>query len=138
MSGNRSINIIHRNNNKEITLQSTLEKFCKDNLAYLIDYGFEVKIDREWGTSDRIYDIKIFKHGNDVLGFKTFRWDDIKYDFMQFIILLTNNYELFDYITFYDFTTENQKKDMVMYCIDEIIDDKVKDVNLYKIIIRVK
>jgi hypothetical protein len=62
-----------------------LEKICKENLAYLIDEGYEISVNEiQTGIhpfKSVHYSIAINnKDYNKVL----FKWDDIKYDFMAF------------------------------------------------------
>jgi hypothetical protein len=65
----------------ESILSKDIKKFCEDNLAYLVDIGFSIDIseDRHY---DNAYSIYITNKDN------SFKWDDIKYDFIPFFELL--------------------------------------------------
>lgn len=78
------------------TEEEDIKKFCEDNLAYLIDSGFRIIIDnnKKKGLFDynytNYYDIYLIKDKlND-----TFKWGDIKYDFIPFFEILDKTYEI--------------------------------------------
>jgi hypothetical protein len=89
--------------------KSDLEKICKENLAYLIDEGYEISVNEiQTGIhpfKSVHYSIAINnKDYNKVL----FKWDDIKYDFMAFFEILTNNYKIYKkYIRFFYKSDDN-------------------------------
>ena len=71
--------------------EDSIRKFCEDNLAYLIDAGFEIDVTENKGELTNEYEIFIEKSSTSDRGFK---WVDLKYDFVPFLELLSMNYEI--------------------------------------------
>ena len=75
-----------------------LQKFCNENLAYLIDEGFEVRV--IWTPNCNALRIKFskigknFPHLRDVERSKSFYWREIKDDFIPFFEMLDSKYEI--------------------------------------------
>ncbi len=72
-----------------------VKKFCNENLAYLIDAGFYLMystsssfIDKQKGILPKQCSISLHKHS----GFM--KWDEIVDDFVPFLQILNNKYEL--------------------------------------------
>lgn len=78
-----------------------LQKFCNENLAYLIDEGFEVKVEKysSW-LCKKGFKIKFskverdFPNLIDVEKDSSFFWRNIKNDFIPFFELLNEIYEI--------------------------------------------
>lgn len=78
-----------------------IEEFCANNLAYLIDAGFNVEVEKQvLGTS-----IIISFFNKD---FTPFNWSDIDNDFIPFLILLDEKYSLFN-----NFVGRGEKKQII-------------------------
>ncbi len=72
-----------------------IKKFCNENLAYLIDAGFYLMYstsssfgDKQKGILPEKCSISLHKHS----GFM--KWDEIADDFIPFLQILNNKYEL--------------------------------------------
>lgn len=101
------------------------EKFMNDNLAFIIDDGFRftIKTSRVYGPTKCYIDII---KGTDSFGHcLEFKWDEIKYDIIQFIELLNDNFILNKnwnkVISIY--SKDNAARE---YTIDEFLDDDTK------------
>jgi hypothetical protein len=76
-----------------------LQNFCSDNLAYLIDEGFEFKIKDGNGYTY----ITISKnHFEQLSNYYTFEWNEIKEDIIPFIIYLYDKYNFDHNMNIYD------------------------------------
>lgn len=82
---------------------NTLQDFCNDNLAFLIDDDYRVNTDEEFGMKNRKEVISItisrhdfFKYKEHIKG-KRFNYNDIKDDFIPFLELLTDKYSEYEY-----------------------------------------
>ena len=79
-------------------IKEELQNFCNDNLAYLLDEGFEVRI--IWTPNCDAWRIKFSKIGESYPDLKkversrSFYWRDIKNDFIPFFEVLDEKYEL--------------------------------------------
>jgi len=74
--------------------EDSIRKFCEDNLAYLIDAGFEIDVTENKDNKGELtneYEIFIEKSSTSDKGFK---WADLKYDFIPFLELLSMKYEI--------------------------------------------
>jgi hypothetical protein len=77
-----------------------LKDFCESHLAYLLDEGFIVKIDEpdEYNQSITIFlekkGSKEVVTGSGVLVSIPFNWDEIKDNFISFIIALSKEYRM--------------------------------------------
>jgi len=81
-----------RSFNESIT--DDLEIFCKENLAYLIDEGFKVNVDRTHK------EVKIRIHNFYFPNWTKFTWDDVKDDVIPFLEILSDKYNFFEDIKF--------------------------------------
>jgi hypothetical protein len=79
--------------NESIT--DDLQSFCNDNLAYLIDEGFRVKVDRTENNQ-----VKIEIHKFYFPNWTKFTWDDVKDDVIPFLDILRDKYSFFEDIKF--------------------------------------
>ena len=77
------------------SMTDDLQIFCEENLAYLIDEGFKVKIDR---TEDK--EVKIEIHKFYFPNWTKFTWDDVKDDLIPFLEVLREKYSFFEDIKF--------------------------------------
>jgi len=79
-------------------IKEELQNFCNENLAYLIDEGYEVRI--IWTPNCYAWRIKFIKTGQKypdlkkVERSKSFYWRDIKDDFIPFFEMLDTKYEI--------------------------------------------
>lgn len=73
--------------------EDKLVKFCKDNLAYLIDDGYKVVIDDDDQDPD-IKNISIYKSSGSYVQSQSFKLSDIKYDLIPFLIELDKKWLL--------------------------------------------
>ena len=95
------------NESKEDVFLKELQKFCNDNLAYLIDAGFVIVV-REFEND--IFGNEYKKGGYAITimlnslyidvnsNTDKFKWSDIQDDFIPFYTILKNKYEL-EYVT---------------------------------------
>ncbi len=76
--------------NESIIDGTELHKLGDENLAFLVDKGFEFEIleNRYNGGID----FSIFKKGGD--GF--FTWEEVKYDIIPFLLLLNSKYTVYN------------------------------------------
>lgn len=102
-------------------IKEELQNFCNENLAYLLDEGFEVRV--IWTPNCDAWRIKFSKIGErypdlrKVERSKSFYWRDIKDDFIPFFEMLDTKYEICG--TFNKTWIPSYQKDMV----DELIVD---------------
>lgn len=79
-------------------IKEELQKFCNENLAYLLDEGFEVRI--IWTPNCDAWRIKFNKikadlpHLRNVERASSFYWRDIKDEFIPFFEMLDIKYEV--------------------------------------------
>ena len=101
--------------NESIT--DDLRSFCNDNLAYLIDEGFKVKVDRTENNQ-----VKIEIHKFYFPNWTKFTWDDVKDDVIPFLDILRDKYSFFEDIKF---VSEDQYYNYfnLEYKYDDVIDD---------------
>jgi hypothetical protein len=71
-----------------------LEKFMKDNLAFIVDDGFRFSINTSRVNGPTKCSVDIFKGYNEKGHYVGFKWDKIKYDIIQFFELLDNSFLL--------------------------------------------
>lgn len=64
----------------------TVREFCNDNLATLIDSGFEIVTDQLPDYSIRVFLQNDFK--------RRFKWVDVQDEFMTFLQMLSSRYEI--------------------------------------------
>jgi hypothetical protein len=130
--------------------KSDLEKFCNNHLAYLIDSGYDVSVKKHSGIyplKSAHYSIEIFKKENDT----SFKWNDIKYDFIPFLEILIDNYEVSNKkgmrkknILDIEFQEKRIVGDTIQdyrdyYTKEEILSDKVRvDIDFFKLKLKVK
>ena len=79
--------------------EDSIRKFCEDNLAYLIDAGFEIDVTKNKDNKGELtneYEIFIEKSSalHHLSADRGFKWDDLKYDFVPFLELLSMKYEI--------------------------------------------
>lgn len=90
------------NFDKHRSFTKELQKFCDDNLAYLIDNGYLFKLfDDNKGFSEFI----LYKPNGHV--YELFEFSDIKYDLIPFLILLNKTYEVTKYKSGYQVKFDN-------------------------------
>lgn len=83
---------------------SEIETFIKNNLAYILDEGFTYKVNFKQYGGRMNYPVKIHKieESTSQYGVRqtkpvVLKWDDIKDDFIPFLELLNEKYELDSY-----------------------------------------
>ena len=74
--------------------QTVTTNICEDNLAYLIDAGFEIDVTKNKDNKGELtneYEIFIEKSSalHHLSADRGFKWDDLKYDFVPFLELLS-------------------------------------------------
>ncbi len=91
-----------------------IDNFFKENLAYVMDLGLDVKVEPD--------DTTIGEYIGVIQGFDQapFNYDEIKYDFISFLILLDDKYILNHTIIFFD-----ANDDFHDISFNDIIDDKI-------------
>jgi hypothetical protein len=94
-----------------------LKDFCYSNLAYLIDEGFDISIDRK--SINFMIRISKWKIKGNSGHFYPFTWDDIKDDFIPFIIVLNDKFKIDDRVGVFIKTAGDNK----WYDKQHIIDD---------------
>ena len=99
-----------------IGITDDLEIFCKENLAYLIDEGFKVNVDRTYK------EVKIQIHNFYFPNWTKFTWDDVKDDVIPFLEILREKYSFFEDIKF---VSEDQHYNYfnLEYKYDDVIND---------------
>ena len=119
--------------NESVSFENQLETFCKENLAYLIDEGYYVGLDEEVEDEDYLR-ITFTNMG------KNFNWNDIKEDFIPFLELLKEKYEIWDPIPSWvvrkvipevlvsaRLTYNHGAFDNYYFSIDEVINDDINN-----------
>jgi hypothetical protein len=75
-------------------IQKELQEFCDNNLAYLIDIGFDVEISEYYYDNNGMYEtrfeIKLLK--KDI--FSWYTWGQINDDFIPFLTILNSKYDI--------------------------------------------
>jgi hypothetical protein len=90
----RHIKLFNENNELNQSIDE-LEKFCKDNLSYLTDDKFMIEVNKVNPSSEEPkhhnekFSIKIRKENN-----VPFHWDNVKYDLMPFIQVISDKYSI--------------------------------------------
>lgn len=90
-----------------------VKKFCNSNLAFLIDAGFKVEV---FDYTNSPITIVLSKATDPREKNKLYKWNDVKYDFIPFIELLSTKSTFCD-VTF---VTRTDKYEMP---IEDIIED---------------
>jgi hypothetical protein len=104
---------------------NSLEEFCNESLANLIDAGFYIKITTQ-KYNPNVFFIKLYKI--DKSDYKNwFRWDDVKDDYIPFLEILASKYDISKVVS------GNIQKSIILFRYDnnnEIVDlDKVDEYN---------
>jgi hypothetical protein len=118
--------------NESLVSKSELQSYCIDNLSYLIDNGYKVKVSENNENIYKFYEIVLTK-GNHNL----FKWDEVKYDIIPFIIQLNNDFKV-------DIEVNGDALDIVYkdgsrgYSMEEVSDvnndfEELNDVSIYLI-----
>lgn len=108
-----------------------LKEFCDENLAFLLDKGIEIDIEY---TIYGYYEVIIHKNMHN------FKWNDVKYDIIPFIILLNekfvivpndNPYNAKDYpegkkLMICMYNADDVEETIRYYDMDEINDESTK------------
>lgn len=136
---------LERFNEANINYKEQITKLCNDNLAYLKDGGFEYDINST--PNNKVFNIIIQKEvTSDVLPWseiaannkkKEFTWNDIKYDFIPFIELLSSG-NLFKPYEFLFIEVENEgnlaRYKQQEYHLPSVLKDSIDD---DKVIVRI-
>jgi hypothetical protein len=77
-------------------IQKELQEFCDNNLAYLIDIGFDFEISEYFYDNNGLYEtrfkINLYKNES---GFRTwYKWSEINDDFIPFLTILNSKYNI--------------------------------------------
>lgn len=100
--------------------EDSITKFCEDNLAYLIDAGFNIVVTENTDNKGELtneYEIFIEKSSG-------FKWDDLKYDFVPFLELLTMKYEIINTYIDKDFQFVQKGYDSYYFTKEMILNDE--------------
>lgn len=114
----------------ESILSNDIEEFCNDYLPYLLDDGFVCN----FGTLDfgRV-GLVLEKEGNTQAIQQTFKWSDVKNDFIPFLHLLNEKYDIeFIHINRFDHRGNVNVK------LDHLIDDATIEDKIFRISIAFK
>lgn len=113
-----------------------LKEFCEENLVSLMDNKYNVYVYNKRDNED-IYPVVIFLGNDDIE--ESFKWDDIKEDFIPFIELLKTKYTI---------TNENGNLPAIIkfnkgynssdYHIDDILEDDISDLEYDRISFYIK
>jgi hypothetical protein len=117
--------------------KNDLEKLCNNHLAYLIDSGYDVSVNEKHSG---IYPLKSV-HYSIIIVNKGFKWEDIKYDFMTFLEILTNSYKIDKkHIRFYHKSNNFFFPEMhTDYNKEQILNDNIdSDIEIFQIEIKIK
>lgn len=94
---------------ESFNFKDELQKFCDDNLAYLIDDGYVFKL---YDGQDSLYthpkgliEFILYKPNKNVS--ELFEFSDIKYDLIPFLISLNKTYEVVKYKSGYQVKFDN-------------------------------
>lgn len=118
--------------NESSVVKMKLKSYCIDNLSYLIDNGFKVKVSKNDENKYTFYEIVVTK-GN----YNLFKWDEVKYDIIPFLIQLNNDFKV-------DIEVNGDALDIVYkdgsrgYSMEEVSDvnndfEELDDVSIYLI-----
>ncbi len=94
--------------NEALEPDKELVTFCEENLSYLLDTEFSLRID-EYSNRSEINIKSISKDG--------VNWEDMKDDFIPFFELLNSKYEIVDDIWF------NYNGGLIAFSKEDVIDD---------------
>lgn len=133
------------NETNDINYKDQITKLCNDNLAYLKDGGFEYDINST--PNNKVFNIVIQKEvASGVLPWseiaannkkREFTWNDIKYDFIPFVELLSSG-NLFKPYEFLFIEMENEgniaRYEQQEYHLPSVLNDSIDD---DKVIVRV-
>ncbi len=98
---------------KTISFSKRLRKFTERYLSFMLDMGVSIQIESSDCYSLFIQD---FKNG--------FNWQDIKYDFIPFIQMLKNEYDIVGKIRF-GFRYKDKYVPARWYSTNELINDEI-------------
>ena len=111
----------------------TLEQFCKDNLAYLIDAGYSFTLDYV-DDEDDVTEISIFKKSNVSNNVLPFNLSEIIYDFIPFLLLLNKEWDLLPYASDEVVYIGHEDDDYYNYqSIDGLIDQHDNNIDIEEI-----
>lgn len=119
------------NENKDGVPDSLIEikNLCNTNLAYLMDEGFKLDfLIRKNRISDKVYKTVriLLKKEGDGSRPNTFRWDDIKDDFIPSIIMLSEKYQLYQhYPNKKDICINFLKETDTYFSIEDFLEDNI-------------
>ena len=105
-----------------------IKNLCNTNLAYLMDEGFKLDfLIRKNRISDKGYKtVRILLKKDDGARPNTFRWDDIKDDFIPSIIMLSEKYQLYQhYPNKKDICINFLKETDTYFSIEDLLEDNI-------------
>jgi hypothetical protein len=123
-----------------------LKEFCSENLAYLIDGGFQISYSTGFIMQDYYTGVSISKKvdnspdylsGIERLRYKVFNWHDIRDDVIPFFDILSRKYIVSDITFFIVDEMMFPKKDLIVK-LDDIIGDNLEDYVIFKISFKCK
>ncbi len=111
--------------NESTSSLSEIKKFSEENLAYLIDQGFLVKVG--FHSSGNIMTMLLTKPTNNI-NYRLY-WDDIKDDFIPFLQVLFKKYNFSNYLSFNYARSESNGvisfTGTIKIHIDDVINDNI-------------
>ena len=125
-------------------IQKELQEFCDNNLAYLIDIGFDVEISEYLYDNNGMYEtrfeIKLQK------SFNWYTWSQINDDFIPFLTVLNSKYDIIkikmNHLVEVDRTKvrgSTHRQSHITFPVNKLIKDKInKEITINKIVIYIK
>ena len=118
------------NENKDGAPDSLIEikNLCNTNLAYLMDEGFKLDfLIRKNRINDKVYKTVRILLNKDGTGVRpnTFRWDDIKDDFIPSIIMLSEKYKLLECANKKYICINFLKEANIYFSIEDLLEDNI-------------
>ena len=120
--------------------ENELQEFCNNNLAYLIDIGFEAIVNNYYDDilKYRTYQIQIYKVHNGC--YKRYSWEEINDDFIPFLTILNEKYNIIrikmDFLRV--LKNDIKRSSFITFPINKMLKDKIKEDKIDFIFIQIK
>ena len=102
--------------------------FCENNLAYLVDEGYDIYVKEDRDSLLFALTIPSDTSTEEDYDAGEFKWDDIKDHFIPFLTRLNSNYEINGSAQFF---TNRPGETWTYYTVQEMIDDKPSELDCY-------
>lgn len=118
-------------NESNDTFETELQEFCDNNLAYLIDMGFKVIVNRYYDDilKERSYEIKLYKTRDG--SYIYYKWEEINDDFIPFLTILNNKYDIIrikmDHLIIDKASSIGAYKSFITVNLNTMLNDKIKE-----------